>query len=108
MFNNKKILITGGTGSFGNSFIRNTLQKYKPKKIIIYSRDELKQFEMENSFNSDKLRFFLGDVRDKERLKRLTHRVERIQQCFECFSRYPVFFKVGYFLLRDLYKYKIK
>ena len=70
MFNNKKILITGGTGSFGNSFIRNTLQKYKPKKIIIYSRDELKQFEMENSFNSDKLRFFLGDVRDKERLKR--------------------------------------
>lgn len=78
MFNKKKILITGGTGSFGHSFIRNTLQKYKPKKIIVFSRDELKQFEMENKFSSDKLRFFLGDVRDKERLRRACRDIDII------------------------------
>ena len=68
--NNSNILITGGTGSFGNEFVEKTLKKYNPKKIIIYSRDELKQFNMMNKFKSDKLRFFLGDIRDKERLLR--------------------------------------
>ena len=76
MYNNKVILITGGTGSFGKCFVQNTLGKYKPKKIIIFSRDELKQFDMQLKFNSDKLRFFLGDVRDKERLKRACRGVD--------------------------------
>ena len=62
MFNNKTILITGGTGSFGTRFIKTTLKKYKPKKIIVYSRDELKQFNMQQEISSDKLRF-LGDIR---------------------------------------------
>lgn len=70
MFNNKTILITGGTGSFGKAFIRHLLAHYEPAKIIIYSRDELKQFEMAQEFiNNEKLRFFIGDVRDRERLK---------------------------------------
>ncbi len=73
MLNNKTILITGGTGSFGQKFTETVLQKYNPKKVIIYSRDELKQFEMENKFKSsknfEKLRFFLGDVRDLSRIK---------------------------------------
>ena len=72
MFNNKVILITGGTGSFGKQYIRTILQHYKPKKIIIYSRDELKQFEMQTHEFSKNiyqgLRYFIGDVRDKERL----------------------------------------
>ena len=73
MFNNKAILITGGTGSFGKKFIKTILEKYKLRKIIIYSRDELKQFEMQNHPDFyphlDILRFFIGDVRDLERLK---------------------------------------
>lgn len=70
MLNNKSILITGGTGSFGKAFTRYVLENYNPKKIIIYSRDEFKQFMMQNEFKEykDKLRFFIGDVRDKERL----------------------------------------
>ena len=73
MLNNKTILITGGTGSFGKAFTSIALKKFKKiKKIIIFSRDELKQFEMskyyENSIHFDKIRFFLGDIRDKERL----------------------------------------
>ncbi|EGO4876543.1 UDP-N-acetylglucosamine 4,6-dehydratase (inverting) [Campylobacter lari] len=68
MFNGKSILITGGTGSFGKTYTKTLLQKYKPKKIIIYSRDELKQFEMAREFNDDCMRYFIGDVRDKERL----------------------------------------
>ena len=71
MFNNKTIFITGGTGSFGNEFVDTVLRKYKPKKIIIYSRDEYKQFKMQEKFSSKKysnLRFFLGDVRDRDRL----------------------------------------
>src|SRR5574344_1949270 len=72
MLNNKTILITGGTGSFGKCFTKYVLTHYEPKKIIIYSRDEFKQFIMENKFKQykDKLRFFIGDVRDKERLMR--------------------------------------
>ena len=72
MLNNKSILITGGTGSFGKAFTRYVLKNYDPKKIIIYSRDEFKQWMMANDFkeHKDKLRFFIGDVRDKERLTR--------------------------------------
>jgi len=68
MFNNKNILITGGTGSFGKKYTDILLSKYKPNKIIIYSRDELKQYEMEQEFNDDCMRYFIGDVRDKDRL----------------------------------------
>ncbi len=72
MLNGKTILVTGGTGSFGNAFTKYVLEHYEPKKIIIYSRDEYKQFVMNNKFRQyeGKLRFFIGDVRDKERLRR--------------------------------------
>jgi len=75
MIDNKNIFITGGTGSFGKEFIKTILQLYKPKKIIIYSRDELKQYEMQqsefygNKKNSKIIRYFIGDIRDKERLE---------------------------------------
>ncbi len=69
MFNNKNILITGGTGSFGKKYTDILLSKYKPNKIIIYSRDELKQFEMQQTYNNPCMRYFIGDVRDGERLK---------------------------------------
>lgn len=68
---NKTILLTGGTGSFGQKFTEIMLKKYKPRTIRIFSRDELKQWEMEQRFNHDKkLRFFIGDVRDKDRIER--------------------------------------
>ena len=74
MLNGKSILVTGGTGSFGHQFVSYVLEHYEPKKIIIYSRDEYKQFVMQNEYKkhpqADKLRFFIGDVRDKERLYR--------------------------------------
>jgi len=71
MLNNKTILVTGGTGSFGHHFVDYVLEHYKPKKIIIYSRDEYKQFLMDNEYKEhrDVLRFFIGDVRDEARLK---------------------------------------
>lgn len=68
MFNGKTILITGGTGSFGKKFIEHVLAEYEPKKLIVYSRDELKQFEMSQRFNDRCMRYFIGDVRDGERL----------------------------------------
>ena len=69
MFNGKTVLITGGTGSFGKKFTNILLSKHKPKKVIIYSRDELKQYEMQQQFKDYKnIRFFIGDVRDKDRL----------------------------------------
>jgi UDP-N-acetylglucosamine 4,6-dehydratase len=68
MFNDKVVLITGGTGSFGKQFARTILERHRPRKLIIYSRDELKQFEMQQDFPEDCMRFFLGDVRDGERL----------------------------------------
>jgi len=77
MLNNSIILITGGTGSFGNAFVRLTLEKFNPRKIIIFSRDEMKQWEMAKKFNHDKrLRFFIGDVRDKSRLYRAMDKVD--------------------------------
>ncbi len=71
MLSDKTILITGGTGSFGNTFVPMTLTKYNPKKIIIFSRDEMKQWDMAKKFDGDpRVRFFIGDVRDKDRLYR--------------------------------------
>ena len=70
MLNDKKILITGGTGSFGKQFVHTILQKYEPSKIIIYSRDELKQFEMAQEFRAKCMRYFIGDVRDLQRLEK--------------------------------------
>ena len=71
MFDNKIILITGGTGSFGGVFVPTILDKYNPKKVIIFSRDEMKQWEMAKKFiGDDRVRFFIGDVRDKDRLYR--------------------------------------
>ena len=76
MFNNKNILITGGTGSFGKKYTEIILANYKPNKIIIFSRDELKQFEMAQEFNDPCMRYFIGDVRDGERLKEAMHDVD--------------------------------
>jgi UDP-N-acetylglucosamine 4,6-dehydratase (inverting) len=71
MLSNSSILITGGTGSFGNAFVPLTLKKFNPKKIVIFSRDEMKQWEMAKLYGDDpRVRFFIGDVRDKERLYR--------------------------------------
>ena len=68
MFNGKTILVTGGTGSFGKKFIATVLSLYQPARLIVYSRDELKQFEMQQCFNHPCMRYFIGDVRDAERL----------------------------------------
>lgn len=70
MLNNKEIFLTGGTGSFGKNFIQSTLQKYNPKKITIYSRDEMKQWDLRNKIKSKKLKFIIGDVRDKDQVRR--------------------------------------
>ena len=67
MFDDKAVLITGGTGSFGKQCVRMLLQRCKPKRLIVYSRDELKQYEMEREFNQDCMRYFIGDVRDRDR-----------------------------------------
>ena len=70
MLVNKTILITGGTGSFGNTFIPMTLEQYTPKQIIVYSRDEMKQWDMAMKYEDDpRVRFVIGDVRDKYRLE---------------------------------------
>ncbi|MDA1353900.1 MAG: UDP-N-acetylglucosamine 4,6-dehydratase (inverting) [bacterium] len=76
MFNGKTILITGGTGSFGTAFITYLIKNYNAKKIIVLSRDELKQFEMQQKFPQDFMRFFLGDVRDVNRLKQAFYGVD--------------------------------
>lgn len=71
MLSNASILITGGTGSFGNTFVPMTLAKYNPRRLVIFSRDEMKQWEMAKLYgNDDRVRFFIGDVRDKDRLSR--------------------------------------
>ena len=69
MFDNKSVLITGGTGSFGNMCTRNILKEYKPRRLVIFLRDELKQYEMQQRFDSEVMRYFIGDVRDGERLR---------------------------------------
>jgi len=68
MFTNKSVLITGGTGSFGHKLVKVLLSKYKPRRVVVYSRDELKQYEMEMLFQDSRMRFFIGDVRDSDRL----------------------------------------
>jgi UDP-N-acetylglucosamine 4,6-dehydratase (inverting) len=79
MLSNKTILVTGGTGSFGNAFVPMTLAAYNPKKIIILSRDEMKQWEMAKKFEGDdRVRFFIGDVRDKDRLYRAMDNVDYV------------------------------
>ncbi len=79
MLSGKTILITGGTGSFGNTFVPMTLAKYNPKKIIIFSRDEMKQWEMAKGYQNDpRVRFFIGDVRDRERLYRALDGVDYV------------------------------
>ena len=76
MFDNKTILITGGTGSFGRKYVDVLLEKYSPRKIIIYSRDELKQFQMQETHDSKVMRYFIGDVRDYERLNQVMDSVD--------------------------------
>ena len=78
MFNGKNIFITGGTGSFGKKYTDILLSKYKPNKIIIFSRDELKQFEMKQQFNHTCMRYFIGDIRDKDRLSKAMQGVDYV------------------------------
>jgi UDP-N-acetylglucosamine 4,6-dehydratase (inverting) len=78
MLNGKKILVTGGTGSFGQLFIEKTLEKWSPSKIVVFSRDEMKQWEMAKRFNDPRIRYFIGDVRDKERLHRACQGIDYI------------------------------
>ena len=78
MFNHKTILITGGTGSFGKQFVKTILQLYKPHKIIIYSRDELKQYEMAQKYSDGCMRYFIGDIRDLPRLQRAMKDVDYV------------------------------
>ncbi len=68
MFNDASVMITGGTGSFGKQYVKTLLARYKPRKIIVFSRDELKQFEMEQDYHQACMRYFIGDVRDRDRL----------------------------------------
>jgi len=74
----KNILITGGTGSFGKQFIRTVLDRYSPSRLIVFSRDELKQFEMQSEFNDDCMRYFIGDVRDYNRLEEAMTNVDYV------------------------------
>jgi UDP-N-acetylglucosamine 4,6-dehydratase len=76
MLRDKTVLVTGGTGSFGTRFVRTVLAEYKPRKVIVFSRDELKQYEMSQVISDDRIRFFLGDVRDLDRLKRACQDVD--------------------------------
>src|SRR5690606_8309095 len=79
MLSDQTILITGGTGSFGHAFVPMTLDKYRPKKLIVFSRDEMKQWEMAKHYAGDRrMRFFIGDVRDRERLYRALDGVDYV------------------------------
>ncbi len=78
MFDDKSILITGGTGSFGQRYVDTLLRRYKPKRLVILSRDELKQYEMQQKFNDPIMRYFLGDVRDEDRLKQAMRGIDYV------------------------------
>jgi UDP-N-acetylglucosamine 4,6-dehydratase len=78
MFDDKSILITGGTGSFGRQYCRTILRRYKPRRLIVFSRDELKQYEMQQVFDAPCMRFFIGDVRDLERLQQAMRGVDYV------------------------------
>jgi UDP-N-acetylglucosamine 4,6-dehydratase len=68
MFDDKVVLVTGGTGSFGHRFVATVLERFRPRKLVVFSRDELKQFEMAQKFDAPEMRYFIGDVRDRDRL----------------------------------------
>lgn len=78
MFNNASLMITGGTGSFGKQYVKTLLERYKPRKIIVFSRDELKQYEMEQDYNAACMRYFIGDVRDRDRLVQAMNGVDYV------------------------------
>ena len=78
MFDDKAILITGGTGSFGKKYTRTLLERYKPKRLVIFSRDELKQFEMQQEFDAPCMRYFIGDVRDPDRLNQAMNGIDYV------------------------------
>jgi UDP-N-acetylglucosamine 4,6-dehydratase len=78
MFNDKAILITGGTGSFGKQYVKTLLERFTPRRLIIYSRDELKQYEMEQQYHARCMRYFIGDVRDRERLSQAMSGVDYV------------------------------
>ena len=78
MFNGKSVFISGGTGSFGRAFIRTLLARYQPKRVVVFSRDELKQFEMQQEFNAPCMRYFLGDVRDAERVQQAMRGIDYV------------------------------
>ena len=82
MLNNKSILITGGTGSFGRAFVRHVLTNFPDiKRLVVFSRDELKQFEMSQEFSIQQypaLRYFIGDIRDRNRLRRALHGIDTV------------------------------
>jgi UDP-N-acetylglucosamine 4,6-dehydratase len=78
MFDGKSVLITGGTGSFGRQFVKTLTADYKPRRVIVYSRDELKQYEMEQEFRGSQMRYFIGDVRDAGRLRQAMRDVDYV------------------------------
>ena len=78
MFNNASIIITGGTGSFGKQYVKTLLERYEPRRIIVFSRDELKQYEMQQEFNAPCMRYFIGDVRDRDRLMQAMRGVDYV------------------------------
>ncbi len=78
MLDGKSILITGGTGSFGKKYTKTILKKYKPSRIVIYSRDEFKQYEMQKEFNSPEMRYFIGDVRDRVRMRQAMNGIDYV------------------------------
>lgn len=78
MFNDASILVTGGTGSFGKKYVETLLKRYRPRRLVIYSRDELKQYEMQQHFNDPCMRYFIGDVRDLQRMKQAMRGVDLV------------------------------
>ncbi|MEO5354378.1 MAG: UDP-N-acetylglucosamine 4,6-dehydratase (inverting) [Magnetococcus sp. XQGC-1] len=78
MLNGKSVLITGGTGSFGRQYVRTILARFKPQRVVVYSRDEMKQFEMAQEIDAPEMRYFIGDVRDRDRLNRAMRGIEYV------------------------------
>lgn len=78
MLNGKSVLVTGGTGSFGKLFVRTIFERYQPSRVVVYSRDELKQFDMQQEFKSAQMRYFIGDVRDRARLQQAMRGIDYV------------------------------
>ena len=100
---NSTVLVTGGTGSFGHKFVKMTLEKYDPKKIIVFSRDEMKQWEMAKIYSDDeRVRFFIGDVRDSKRLNRAFDGVDYVVHAAATkivpFAHFPPFAQSDHFM----------